>query len=282
MSPSATDRSQRPSRQRGFAIILVLWLLVLLSAIALHLGSTGRTELQIATNIVATAKAEALADAGVTRAVFAVTDPNKETRWRMDGEPHRFALGEGYVGVVVRNENGKINPNIAPTPLLAALLRQVGVAQDGADSMAAAIAERVKPPPAAPTAAPGTSAANPRSRPFATIDDLRDVPGITPKLLNALRPHVSVYASLPLPDADAADDVVAAALADYQSRISQTPRPPQPQSAANLNRVTLSIVAEARVRSGATFIRSAVVRINDAAPQGYIVLRWRRGGAGAG
>ena len=53
MSPGPTDRAQRAGRQCGFAIIFVLWLLVLLSAIALHLSSTGRTELQIATNIVA-------------------------------------------------------------------------------------------------------------------------------------------------------------------------------------------------------------------------------------
>ncbi len=57
--------------QRGLALVVVLWVLVLLSLIAASFTKTTRTEVNITRNLIDNAKAEALADAGVYRAIYA-------------------------------------------------------------------------------------------------------------------------------------------------------------------------------------------------------------------
>ena len=61
---------QRRAPQRGIALLVVLWVLVLLSLMAASLTRTSRTEINLARNLIETAQAEALADAGVYRAVW--------------------------------------------------------------------------------------------------------------------------------------------------------------------------------------------------------------------
>ncbi len=51
--------------QRGLALVVVLWVLVLLSLIAASFTLTTRTEVNVTRNLIDNAKAEALADAGV-------------------------------------------------------------------------------------------------------------------------------------------------------------------------------------------------------------------------
>ena len=53
-------------RERGFALLMVLWTLMLLAFLATVYGSNARTEVLLARNLVTNARAEALADAGVS------------------------------------------------------------------------------------------------------------------------------------------------------------------------------------------------------------------------
>ncbi|MDP6952033.1 MAG: type II secretion system protein GspK, partial [Alphaproteobacteria bacterium] len=59
-----------PARQRGVALIAVLWVLTLLAVVATAVTVDARTEMALARNAEAGAKAEALADAGVKRAAL--------------------------------------------------------------------------------------------------------------------------------------------------------------------------------------------------------------------
>lgn len=259
--------------ERGFAILLVLWLLVLLSAIAIHVAATGRTEARIAANIVAAAQAEALADAGVAEAVFALGDPDRGRRWRADGERHELILGEGRVVVAVGDENARINPNLASDKLLAALFRRLGADDDRAAALAAAIGARVRPNPFLPPAGTGmlSAAGAPAPAPFDSIDDLAELPGMTAALLAAARPYLSVYAATTQP-AGAAAPLVAAAIADVQAATGAADT-----GTSSPGRLTVAIAAAAENRRGGRFVREAVVRLDPAAPEGYVVLRWTRG-----
>jgi len=264
-----------PIAQRGFAIILVLWLLVLFASIGMHLTARSRTELQIARNVEAATGAEALADGGVARAVHALSNPDPTQRWPLGGQPHDVTIGDGRVRIIVRDENTKINPNLAPEPLMAALLRQVGIEQNRALDFATVIARRVRL-----TAFTANSSAEQTPMPFDSIDDMLILPGVTKELIAALRPHTSVYASAPIPAAGTADKIVAAAVADFHARNRGDTRsvanPP-----ASPDRVTVSILAEARNPAGAVFARDAVVRLDAMVPKGYVVLRWGRSDATA-
>ena len=106
---------------RGFALILVLWVLVLIAAIGTYILAGARTETAIAQNVVAGAQAEALADSGIALAVFNLLDPIESRRWPLDGEPHALDVPGGSLSVRLFDEAGKINPNLATEPLLIGL-----------------------------------------------------------------------------------------------------------------------------------------------------------------
>ena len=56
---------QRIASQRGLALVTVLWVLMLRALVAASFTKTARTEINLARNLIESAKTEALADAGV-------------------------------------------------------------------------------------------------------------------------------------------------------------------------------------------------------------------------
>ncbi len=66
------------TRARGcLALVTVLWVLALLSLIAASFNRTTRTEINLTRNLIEAAEAEALADAGVYQAIYALLHPSK-------------------------------------------------------------------------------------------------------------------------------------------------------------------------------------------------------------
>ncbi len=135
-------------RQSGFALIVVLWTLVLIAFIVSHLTATGRTEIRIATNIVANAVAQAAADGAIFEAVFNLSDPQPDQRWPVDGSVHELVIGNSRVRVRLEDEAWWINPNTASPALLEALLRVTGRDPEGARHLTSAIGEWVGSAPA--------------------------------------------------------------------------------------------------------------------------------------
>lgn len=62
----------------GLALVTVLWVLVLLALVAASFTRTTRTEINLTRNLIESAKAEALADAGVYRAIHELLSPQSE------------------------------------------------------------------------------------------------------------------------------------------------------------------------------------------------------------
>ena len=61
-----TPAQQRAFRaDRGFALLIVLWMLVLIAFITMHVTVAGRTEVRIAANLTANAAAQAAADGAI-------------------------------------------------------------------------------------------------------------------------------------------------------------------------------------------------------------------------
>jgi hypothetical protein len=89
---------------------------------------------------------------------------------------------------------------------------------------------------------------------------------MTPAILAALKPHLSLY-QLTQPDADAADPVVRAAL-------EQLHTPASSLAAGAFGVVELTV--EARTDDGGRFIRQAVVRLGGGGRRGYTLLTWER------
>lgn len=263
-------------RERGFALLIVLWTLVLIAFLVLHLTASGRTEIRIADNLVDNAVAAAAADGGITEAIFNLSNPRPDQRWRLDGAVHSLAIGDSRVTVRLADEAARINPNLASPVLIEALLRVVGSDAGTAQRLAAAIADWVgsaaTPQPQAALFAEYRAAGldyGPPGSPLESLSELGKVLGMTPALLAALRPHLTLYGP-PEPDPTSTDPVVAAALASIPQLTGANPSlGARPQDV-----LTVRITASALGPGNARVTRRAIVRVGSTLPQGYVVLAW--------
>ncbi len=263
-------------RSGGFALIIVLWTLVLIAFVILHMTASGRTEIRIADNLVDNAVTGAAADGAIAEAIFNLSSPQPDQRWPLDGAAHLLTIGDSRVLVRLENEAARINPNLASPILLEALLRAVGTDPDAARRLTAAIADWVgtaenSRPQAALLAeyqAAGLDYGPPGS-PLETLGELGRVLGMTPALLAKLRPHLTLFGPAE-PDPTAADPVVAAALA----QISQQDQGASPVNVEPADVLTVRIIAAALGPGNARVTRTAIVRVGPSLPQGYVVLAW--------
>lgn len=302
--------------RRGFAMIVVLWFLVLLAGIGIHVAAVGRSESQVAANLVASAKAEAMAEGAVARAAYGLGDPRPEQHWLADGSLHELKVPGGTVLVTVRDESGKIDVNSAPVAMIAALFANLGVDAGLASQLATAIHDNANPPknngpanpgeaatqtdgplygdqrqgqstqptPSIPAAAagipglPGSTPANPNA--FISLEELRAIPGMTAEIFAAVSPYLTVHTGTETPDYRVASLAVRRAI-DASStgpgaRDRRTVRAGNPAPNAPIQPIVAEITATARAESGATFTRIAVIRTEASRPDGYQILSWRR------
>src|SRR5262245_1680385 len=117
--------------QRGFALLIVLWTLVLLTLLGAQIVARGRGEARLAGNLRSAAIAEAAANGAVEEAIFHLLDGSSR-RWLADGTAHLIRFPAAVVEVRIADEAGKINPNLASKALLQALLLRVGASSGDA------------------------------------------------------------------------------------------------------------------------------------------------------
>lgn len=274
-------RSAECHRNGGFALIVVLWTLVLIGFIVAHMTASGRTEIRIAGNLVANSAAQAAADGAIFEAIFKLSDPQPEQRWPVDGTPRQVAVGSSRVILRIEDEASWINPSTASPVLLEALLRVIGSDPDTARRIATAMSEWVG---SATVARPQEALVadyraagldyGPPSAPFETLGELGRVLGMTPAVMMAIRPHLTLFGP-PEPNPATTDPVVAAALTLTSTTESLPAGQPivQPGQGSPDN-LTVRITALASGPGNARVTRTAVVRTGATLPQGYTVLVW--------
>lgn len=274
------------ARQRGFALLLVLWVVVFLAAVAVHFSASGRTQIALARNVLDAARAEALADGAIMTALFTVVAP-QGGGWPADGSPHVLAFDDGQAAVAVMDENARVNPNLAGPRLLAALFEAVGSGRDDAEQAAAALVQRRAELAAALLLNRAQAGAIPEGANvvveqgreaaafvFESLDDLEGIDGLPTRLLAAARPFLSIYAELPLPATAYAAPPVRQAVAKMLAGA-----PPQPARPAPVPDGIYRITASATTAGGARFVREAVAKADRNRPAGYAMLYWRRVGS---
>jgi general secretion pathway protein K len=269
-------RPPRPERLRdgGFALIIVLWTLVLIGFIVAHLTASGRIEIRIASNLKNNAVAQAAADGAIFEAIFNLSEPRPEQRWPVDGRPREIAVGSSRVMISLEDEAWWINPSTASPALLEALLRVTGSDPESARRLAVAIGEWVG---SATSPRPQTAMLEeyraagldygPPGGPLESLDELGRVLGMTPAVLAAIRPNLTLFGPAQ-PNPTTLDPVVAAALTLTAQGNPVAPLANQPPPDVS----TVRITASASGPGNARVIRFAVVRTGPALPQGYQML----------
>ena len=261
------------ARQRGFALLIVLWTLALLALLGTQLLATSRQDTQLARNLLDAAVLEAAANGAMKQAVFGVLDGSSR-HWSPDGRVRTVQLGRAVIAVRVEAEADKVNPNIASAKLLQALLLQVGADPDTATAVAASIVEwrlasgsADRPSATAARYAAADRDYAPSGAPFASPDELGAVIGMTAELLARLRPHLTVFTDGD-PSTATQDVVVAQALAAAGQH---------DVGADEGGTGLVSVTADARGTGQARFTAHVVVRTN-AQPEGrrYEILAYER------
>jgi general secretion pathway protein K len=270
-----------PRRQRGFALLIVLWTTALLALIGAQVTSAGRTEAQLAGNLRGAAIAEAAADAAVREAALRLLTP-AGAKW-VDGPPYVLRLPQAAVEVSISSESSRLPLNTAPLPELMALIGLLGVDPGRARTIATQIADWRSPanfPLQGGAKAPQYRAAGrlwgPANRPFRSPEDLSLVLAMTPEVLTRLTPHISVYTQS-APKAGNADPLVLAAMRSLSENGGQPLNFDEPP--------IFRVIATARAAGGGEFIRRAVFRLNTLSEGGgpnrvIDILAWADGPPG--
>jgi general secretion pathway protein K len=125
------------TRERGFALVAVLWTVALISFLVAQLTIAGRTQARIAANLRANAVAEAAADGAVHQALLRLL----EGTWQPGSPAQQLLVGSVPVKVWAENEAHKLNPNLASADVMRNLLGRIGVDRVQAASLATSIFE---------------------------------------------------------------------------------------------------------------------------------------------
>jgi general secretion pathway protein K len=283
---------RRRRGERGAALLIVLWMLLLMSLLAAAFIATTRSDLAIARNDVESARARALADAGIARAALALGDPDPRFRWRIDGTPYRWSFGGGTVTASIVGEGGKIDINTAPVDVIASLFHHAG-AGAAATGLAQGVLDRRQPQVVAQPSGGGSASIDPNHPAFASVDDLGALPGMTAPLLHTVLPLVTVSTRVPTVDPNAAprevllslphadpgevDAFIAARTEQAQGNpVAATPPPSIAQYLAPSPVSAVTIRAVATTDTGAVFVREALVQLRDAQGNPFVVRRWTR------
>jgi general secretion pathway protein K len=204
-------------RQRGVVLVTVLWLIALLSALAIAASITFRGFASVVALDRDRVQAEALLTGGIEAAVHTIDSLGDAP---LDEFETTITLGTGSVRTHLSDEGGRIDIGKAPVEILAALFRSVGVSVRDADAIALAIASLRTPPDAAagatdrpqpPAGPPGAPVKKANTElPFTDIRQLALIPGIAPDWVTAIAPLATVYGNETVNPLSAPAGVIAA------------------------------------------------------------------------
>ena len=207
--------AEKTSNEKGIALFLVLWVLTLLSVIVGEFCHTMRTELNITRNFKEQTQAYYLAVAGVNVAIRELIkntvmpreikpseDEAQEEKieWRANTDIPAISFSSGTFKVEIGNESGKININRAGEHLLKMMISHFDIEDSDKDMIMDSILDwrdtdnlhRVN----------GAeddyylSLSQPyecKDADFDSIEELRQVKGITPEIFESLKEIVTVY-----------------------------------------------------------------------------------------
>jgi general secretion pathway protein K len=270
---------------RGFALLLVLWGLILLGLIAASFLRETRVSTTLARNVVENAKAEALADAGVQRAILGLIDSDPVTAWRADGRVYRFAIGEGTIKIKIQDEGGKIDLNHAPAAMLVALFQATGSDPDAAHRFADAVQDYAdrdsnRRPAGAedPDYASAGLKGGAKDAPFERKDELLNVLGINRTIYEAIAPNVTVYSEQGEINRSTAPELVLRTIPDLTpQQLGQIMSARSGGAPLELARVDIvTIIADAATSGGGRFVREAVARRSGQPENPFQILDWRQ------
>jgi general secretion pathway protein K len=137
--------------KKGIALIMVLWVMAILSVVALEFSFAMRTEITITKNYKEDLQRYAMAEGGVQRAITELIYkhdtrlqqmkktlsleeiPPEQKEWMADGRSYTLPFDQGACEVRIMSEAGKININMVSEFLLRKVIGQLGLEGEAKD-----------------------------------------------------------------------------------------------------------------------------------------------------
>ena len=192
--------AQMLERQRGLALVIVIWILTLLSLMAGSFALSMRRESSVAGALKNNAQAQALAETGLSIAGFMLQHANPKQRWLADGSIYRIATDDSEIRIRIIAESGKIDINAAEEPLLKALINSVSDDEKLRQNLLDALLDwrdaDDEPRPQGAEKKQYRQAGltyQPSNQVFQALEELQLVLGFTTDIYERLQPWVTIY-----------------------------------------------------------------------------------------
>ena len=187
-------------RPEGFALVLVLWVLSLLTIMAGSFALSMRREAAIVTGSSNNAQAMAVAESGLAIAQLMLMHPDQLQRWRTDGSIYQIDYADSKARVQLLSETGKIDLNSADQKLLQGLMAYAPMDVQSQTKLVNAILDwrdeddliHIEGAEKKEYKEAGLSY-QPRNKPFQSIEELQLVLGMNERIFKWLEKLVTVY-----------------------------------------------------------------------------------------
>ena len=188
------------TKQKGMALVLVLWVLSLLTIMAGSFVLTMRREASITAGIKNNAQAISVAESGIAMAELMLLNPDQNKRWRTDGSIYEIISSDAKIRVRLLAEKGKIDINKADQVLLEALMATVTNQAEQKSKLAAAIIDWRDEDDLVHTDGAEKKEYKdaglnyqPRNKPFESLEELQLVLGMNESIFSQIEPLITVY-----------------------------------------------------------------------------------------
>lgn len=282
-------------------MLLVLWMIVLLTALVGAFALTARVEHMQGQVLARGLSADSAARAGLEYALHRLAQTDPRVQWQPDGRAYEWQYQGAQVQVRIVAEDGKVDLNQSDGSLLAGLLQSLGSPPAEAMQLAGAImdwrdVDSLSQPSGGAEDADYAAAGRPygaKDAEFESIAELEQVLGFTPALYAKIASHVTVHSRSPRPDPAFASAPVLDAMGmdgerivDQRGRVDPATGMPLaggdalPGFGGGLGAGgTYSIDSRAQLADGRQSLLRAVVQTNAPAGLGaaYTTLQWDEG-----
>lgn len=189
-------------KQRGVALILVLWVLSILMLMAGSFTKTMRRESAGVMTHKANAEANAQTQAGIALAQAMMLQEDETKRWRVDGSIYEIETENATMRIRIFSETGKIDINSATSTLLHQVLLHAPLETQAQIELENAILDwrdddEITRPFGAEKTEYKAEKLNyaPRNKPFRSLEELQMVRGLNADVFAWMQPIFTVYAA---------------------------------------------------------------------------------------
>jgi Tfp pilus assembly protein PilX len=274
---SKTYSKKHQNRDRGIALISVLWVLLLLSGLAGAAAFMARTNAILTHKLGEFAQAEETADAAIANAISRLSDETSSRHPPIDGHSQTWEFQGAQVNVSISSEAGRIDINTADDDLILALLYSQGVEEGRATTLLGDL--RKSQHVANGPASAGT---------LRTLEELKKISSWAGQNLDCWADALTVYTGLPgVTPSDATEQVQAALRWAQEHRIGNRDRiaakanVPAVRSDQSILGEVIRIVATVSSTPGITATSEWIGRLTGDSHQPTLTMRWAHKDIGA-